>query len=327
MRALWHKHRILIVSAAIILLPVLYGSLVALDIADLPGIAVRSEGLSPNNYAEPVQLAQLENKSINESSGIAASRTHQNIMWTHNDSGDGPFIYAIDREGRHRGTWRVTGAEAIDWEDIAVGPGPDRNRSYIYVGDIGDNRRSRDQIIVYRMVEPAVSAAVTTPVGNPSRSDTEPSEAIRLKYPDGKHDAEALLVNPSTGTLYVITKSMSAPARVYKLENPSSSAAAQSLTLVTELSIPNLMGGLITGGDISPDGLRVALCSYLAACELSLTDRKVPFDDVWKQSPAAINIGTRKQGESVCYRADGLAVLATSEGIPCPLIETARRSQ
>ena len=325
MKALWQRHRILVVGVAIILLPICYGSLVALDIAPLPDIAAgRHVSGYDSAYAEPVQLANLENVAINESSGIAASRANDNIMWTHNDSGDGPFIYAIDRQGKHRGAWRVIGAEARDWEDIAVGPGPDRSRSYIYIGDIGDNGRSRDNIVVYRIREPAVSTGDPLPSVK-ARSQTDPADVIRLKYPDGKHDAEALLINPSTGTLYVVTKAMRAAARIYKLDAAASGGGVQALSLVGEVQIPNLMGGLITGGDISPDGRRVVLCSYLGASELVLSDRNAPFDDVWKQQPTPVNIGTRKQGEAVCYRVDGLALLATSEGVPCPLIEASRR--
>jgi hypothetical protein len=61
-----------------------------------------------------------------ESSGVAASRTHAGILWTHNDSGDGPNLYATDLHGTDRGAVRVPGAAAVDWEDIALGPCPRR---------------------------------------------------------------------------------------------------------------------------------------------------------------------------------------------------------
>src|SRR4030095_1706133 len=91
------------------------------------------------SYGQPTTLATIKDKSISESSGLVASRTTPGAYWTHNDSGDGPFIYAFDTRGDSFGTFRVTGAEARDWEDIAAGPGPQPNRSYLYIGDIGDN--------------------------------------------------------------------------------------------------------------------------------------------------------------------------------------------
>src|ERR1700742_2093879 len=90
-------------------------------------------------YGSPAKLATVKNPAVTESSGLVASRTTPGAYWTHNDSGDGPFIYAFDTRGDSFGTFRVSGAEARDWEDIAAGPGPQPNRSYLYIGDIGDN--------------------------------------------------------------------------------------------------------------------------------------------------------------------------------------------
>jgi hypothetical protein len=285
------------------------------------------EGFS-SDYEAPVHLVNLENQSIKESSGIAASRRNTGVFWTHNDSGDGPFIYAFDRQGKHRGVWRVTGAKAIDWEDMAIGPGPVRGRSYLYIGDIGDNSKKRDQITVYRVAEPQVnpkdsSSTVENPRG------TAAADVIRLKYPDGKYDAETLLIHPFTGDLYVITKVMRSPARVYKLRAPAPKSGVSTLSYVGELRFPNQFLGFITGGDTSPDGRRIIFCDYFGACELILPGKRgIAFDEIWKQSPLPVEIGgfpgVRRQGEAICYRADGLALLATSEGLPCPLIEVVR---
>jgi len=82
---------------------------------------------------------------------------------------------------------------------------------------------------------------------------------------------------------------------------------------------------LVTGGDISPDGLRVALCDYTQGYELVLTDAKTPFNQIWKQPLVAIELGERKQGEAIGYRLDGRALLATSEGKRSPLLQVERR--
>jgi hypothetical protein len=79
-------------------------------------------------YGPPTTIANLKNPGINESSGLAASRSNPGIYWTHNDSGDEPFVYAFDATGESRGVFRVTGAQARDWEDMAVGPGPGRGQ-------------------------------------------------------------------------------------------------------------------------------------------------------------------------------------------------------
>lgn len=274
-------------------------------------------------YGSPAQIAELEDGAIDESSGVVASRRNPGILWTHNDSGDGPFIYAFDLNGGKRGTWRVTGAKALDWEDIAAGPGTGgTGQSYLYVGDIGDNNKKRDEIIVYRVAEPVVTPADADTDRNEAQK-TEPAEAIRLRYPDGSHDAEALAVHPATGDLYLITKTRgSTPAGVYKLAAPFSGSTINTLKKISSLSTPGLFPGMITGADISPDGRKIILCDYLNAYELSLpASTGGKFDDIWKQSIAIVGLGARAQGEAVCYRLDGQAILATSEGEHAALIE------
>lgn len=278
-------------------------------------------------YGPPRRVADLEYQGVKESSGIVASTRNPGLFWTHNDSGDGPFIYAFDGQGKHRGVWRVTGALAEDWEDIAVGPGPKRGQSYIYIGDIGDNAKRRDEVVVYRVPEPHVAPNDSSST-NESPRVTGSADVIRLRYPDGRHDAEALLVHPSTGDLYIVTKVRAGPAGVYKLKASRQQQAAYALIRVGDIQCPSALGGFITGGDISRDGRRVILCDYLGACELVLPERQgIAFDDIWKQHTAPINLGPRRQGEAICYRADRLALMVTSEGLPCPLTEIPRQAR
>lgn len=282
-----------------------------------------AEAGAPVASATPAQIATLEDRRVNESSGIVASRRNPGLFWTHNDSGDGPFVYAFDRAGRRRGTWRVEGAKASDWEDIAAGPGPEPGRAYLYAGDIGDNDEERESVTVYRFPEPEVADADAASTRESPRA-TAAAEAIRIKYPDGAHNCEALLVYPTTGDLYFVTKAAGS-AGVYKLAAPFDASKVNTLARVATLRGPGFFGALVTGGDISPDGRRVALCDYAGGYELTLPEGSKSFDDVWAQKPTLVPLGARRQGESVCYSLDGAALLATSEGTPTPLIEVVLR--
>jgi len=275
-------------------------------------------------YQPPIVLGTLKDPAINESSGIVASRTSPGLYWTHNDSGDGPYVYALDERGAGRGTWRVAGATALDWEDIAAGPGPTRGANYLYIGDIGDNEARRDEIIVYRVKEPTIKSSDSSATKRKPLI-TDQADVIRLRYPDGAHDAEALMVHPKTGDLYVVTKVSFANPSVYKAVAPLNTTGPATLQRIAGLNIPSLFGGMITGGDISPDGSRVALCDYVDGYELVLPDARIAFDQIWKQPLKPVDLGKRKQGESIGYRLDGRALLATSEGVHPPLIEVVRR--
>ncbi len=273
-------------------------------------------------YGPPTTIATIKEKSISESSGLVASRSTPGAYWTHNDSGDGPFIYAFDRRGDSFGVFRVTGAEARDWEDIAAGPGPQANKSYLYIGDIGDNDEKRDEIVIYRVPEPKLTAA-TRKFTKARPGSTEPAEAIRLKYPDGKHDAEALLVHPTTGNIYIVNKVPIANPVVYEATAPFTTGKLVTMRRIGEIRVPSIFGGVVTGGSVSPDGRRVALCDYFQGYEIVLPAGR-DFDDIWKQKMTGFDLGKRKQGESITYRLDGKAFLATSEGKQSPLIQVLR---
>jgi hypothetical protein len=135
----------------------------------------------------------LKDRRITESSGLAASRRHHGIYWTHNDSDDGPYVYAVDgRTGRTVATVTLRGVTPRDVEAISVGPDGD-----VYVGDIGDNFGGRwPEVWIYRFHEPETLRDVTV-------------DATRytVRYADGPRDAESLMVHPVTGRVYIASKS------------------------------------------------------------------------------------------------------------------------
>jgi hypothetical protein len=286
----------------------------------LTGFILLIVALLTGPYGPPTTLATIKDNLISESSGLVASRTMPGAYWTHNDSGDGAFIYAITTRGDLLGVFRIDTAQNRDWEDIAAGPGPEPNRSYLYIGDIGDNDGVRPEVIVYRVAEPVPEA--TKPKANKARLHTIDSvETIRLKYPDGPHDAEALLVHPRTGNIYIVTKVVIADPGVYEAVGPFTAGQPITMRRIGETHVPSLFGGVITGGSISPDGRRVALCDYFQGYEIVLPAGSSQFNDIWKQKMTGFDLGKRKQGESITYRLDGKALLATSEGQLSPLIQ------
>ncbi|HKB68365.1 MAG TPA: hypothetical protein VKC61_21070 [Pyrinomonadaceae bacterium] len=290
------------------------------------GSAERNQTNAPSYevYLPPTKLADLEDQAISESSGLVASRTSPGSYWTHNDAGNEPLIYSFDSQGRSRGVWRVTGATNYDWEDLSTGPGPKPGTNYLYIGDIGDNDGTRSEIVIYRIPEPVIPNGV--PISTAQRPNaTETAEAIRLRYPDGSHNSEALLVHPRTGRIYLIVKEKSAKPGIYAADAPTGSGEVVTLARIGEVDLSGRSEGLINGGAISPDGQRAALSDYTQGYEFVLPDANAPFDSIWKQPMRTVDLGKRKHGETICYRLDGKALLATSERLPAPLIEIVRR--
>ena len=276
-----------------------------------------------SHYNPPQTLGSIANPEIDESSGLAASKCQPNVFWTHNDSGDDAFIYAIDKTGARLGTWKVPGAQNIDWEDIAEYK-DNAGKCFVYIGEIGDNRMKRSEHAVYRVREPKVATGdATSTKQQPRQTDT--ADKLRFTYPDSIHDAETLMVHPKTADIYILSKRISGPAGVYWLPSKFGSDQVATAEKIADVSMPAIPNGFVTGGDISPDGRRVIICDYAAGYEFTLPEGAANFDDIWKQAPETVDLGNRRVGEAVCYTPDGNALFATSEGKNAPMIEITRR--
>ena len=134
--------------------------------------------------------------------------------------GTRPPLYAVGDDGHALGTFTLTGATNVDWEDIAVGPGPIGGTSYVFVADIGSISQpfvsTRPSVDVYRVPEPAVSSTVSS--GAVSLGG---AEKLTFTYPgDAKYDAESLIVDPVTGKLYIVTKELVGREGVHRAGEP-----------------------------------------------------------------------------------------------------------
>lgn len=287
-------------------------------------VSTKGDAKAPSNvFDEPRVTGNIKSPDVTESSGIAASKCQSGVFWTHNDSGDDAFIFAIDKSGNNLGTWKVAAAENIDWEDIAA----IKDKSgicFIYIGEIGDNKTKRPVHTVYRVEEPTANASTHSSISS-SPLATSAAVSLSFSYPDANQDAESLLVHPQTGDIYIVTKRVSGPAGVYRLRPNFGVSEPQRAEKIDDLSVPAIPNGFLTGGDISPDGRRVVICDYTQGYEYSLPKGENDFSKIWKQTPEIVDLGKRKGGESVCYTADGTAIFATSEGRNSPIWEVGRK--
>ncbi|MEI7033517.1 WD40 repeat domain-containing protein [Streptomyces pratensis] len=223
---------------------------------------------------------------ITESSGLAASRVHPGVYWTHNDSDDGPYVYAVDsRTGKTVATITLRGVgEPRDVEAVSIGPDGD-----LYVGDIGDNLDGAwDHVWIYRFPEPDTlrDAAVT-------------AVQYDVTYADGARNAEALMVHPKNGRVYIASKNEGGGG-LYEGPARLSTGSANVFRRVDEVP-------WVTDGAFSPDGTRLALRSYFSAREYAFEDGRLGED-------RAVAAPFQRQAESVTYTADGSALMFGTEG-------------
>ncbi len=244
--------------------------------------------------------ARVASAAIQEASGIAASQNHAGVFWVHNDSGDSARIFAVSRTGADLGTWRVPNASALDWEDIAIGPGVSPGTTALYIADIGNNSLARTTVVVYRVAEPDPTTGGGT-TANP--------EVLRLTYSDGPHNAEALLVDPNDGSIVVVTKESSGNAGIYTATPSWGSSVV--LTRVGQISLG--AGTLVTAGDVAPDGKTIALRTYGS---LLVFDRPAATSIATALGGARClaQVASEQQGEAVAFLADSLGYITVSEG-------------
>ncbi|MFB3132655.1 MAG: hypothetical protein ACE10K_09070 [Rhodothermales bacterium] len=260
-------------------------------------------------FGRPTGMGLLEHNPIREASGVVASRKNPDVLWTHNDSGDAPRLYALNTRGEHLGVYTIEGAQARDWEDIALGPGPDPGRDYLYVGDIGDNETQYNLKYVYRVPEPLVDAHQA-----PVDTTLTGTATITLRYPDGRFDAETLLLDPLTSALYVITK-RSTRVRVYRTAYPPSTTDVNEMEQVTWLTlaaVPNASSGGqgAVAGDISPSGLEVLVKTYNRVYYWS---RASEATALFAHPPVRLPYQTEPQGEAIGWAGDGSGYFTLSE--------------
>ncbi|MEW2587744.1 WD40 repeat domain-containing protein [Streptomyces virginiae] len=249
-------------------------------LAVLPGTAYAAQSPGASSFT-------ISDPRIKESSGLAASRIHPGVYWTHNDSDDGPYVYAVDSAtGSTVARVTLTGiGRPRDVEAISLGPD-----GQLYVGDIGDNRGGTwDHVWIYRFQEPRQLGDVTVK-----------ATQFTVRYEDGPRNAESLMVHPVTGRVYIASKDES---RGGLYEGPAQLAAGGDNVFRRVADVP-----WVTDGAFSPDGNRLTLRGYFTA-------RTYPWKDGRPEGEGErVDAPWQGQAESVTYSADGSTLLFGSEG-------------
>ncbi|MEV5362006.1 WD40 repeat domain-containing protein [Streptomyces cellulosae] len=229
----------------------------------------------------------INDPRITESSGLAASRQHPGVYWTHNDSDDGPYLYAVDSgTGDTVARLTLTGiGTPRDVEAISVGPG---NR--LFVADTGDNLGGTwPYVWIYELPEP-----------QRLQDATVQATQYVVKYSDGPRDAEAMVVHPKTGRVYLIDKHEDG-GHLY--EGPAK-LSPEGDNVFRPIAPVELW---TTDAALSPDGQDLAVRGYFGGIHYAWNGGKL-------QRKGRLSVPLQGQGESVTYSADGSRLLFGSEG-------------
>jgi hypothetical protein len=271
---------------------------------------------------------------IGEASGLAASFRHPGIYWVHNDSraffdspSTEPLLYAIDAEGRVRGELWVDRLKPYDWEAISAFRW--KGKSYLLIGDVGDNRARRGRGIRLDAVE--------EPSPVEGRLHVKPAWTLRLTYPDGPRDAEAMAVDEAEEVIYILSK-RDTPARLYRAPLLAGKGGSRKLEYLGEIA--ELVAPLTTGIPselkvlpfthqptdmaFAPDGGEVAVLTY-AHLYVFRRPAGLSWLEALRGTPEVIDLPGARQYEGLSYSRDGVAWLIVQEGEGSPVLRLPRR--
>lgn len=283
--------------------------------------ALRAVELAPG-FSGPTEVGRLAEPHNLEQSGLAVSRRTPDLLWTHNDSGGEPVLFALNLDGTRRGAVRVAGVQNRDWEEVTTFELD--GRAWVMAAEIGDNFAKHAQSMLYVLAEPdAAQLDPAQPLVLP------PDYTICFSYEDGPRDCEALAVDPQERVVYLLSK-RDRPTRLYRLPlaaAPAEQAAvARFVGKVWDFPQPDGMqrmsplpavslSGWPTAMNFMPDGSGALVLTYGALYLFPRTPGESWADGLARE-PKLLPMFALPQAEAIAVTADGRSVYLCSERTP-----------
>lgn len=247
---------------------------------------------SPAAAEEGTVVSRLGDKQIVEASGLAISAGIPDVAYTLNDSGNKPMVYAIRiSTGQTVGRADLSRYKLEDTESLYVDP-----RGQMWVGDLGDNDHSRNDVSILRFPEPGIG-----------KHKIVAAERFGVRYDDGKVDVESMLVNPANGQVFLASRNRLGGAGTMYALPPTLQPGSPNVATNMKVQLP----ADVTDGTFSADG--------------SLALLRTP-SRVWVANPRGwtmvhqINLPRPEKSESITFERGDQTFLVGGEGEKSPLI-------
>lgn len=238
-----------------------------------------------------------------EVSGIADSYSQPGTIWMIEDGDNPAQLLRVTHDGELQAAVNLPTAENRDWEALAIGPGPENGKKYLYIAETGDNEKKYSEYAIYRLQEPAAGIQSVDQV-----------DKLRFTYGDNNpHDAEALMIDPITKDLIILTKEV--PSKIFTLRYPHDAAAVQ---VAEESGVSRIAQA--TAGDISPDGTEVLLRNYTSVMYWKKQGSET-IQSLLQTEGVEIPVKLEPQGEAISFKtnAGGFFTLSENGGLPIQL--------
>lgn len=256
---------------------------------------VKYKGSSSLPFSMTPDTTYIAPGQIDEASGIADSKKNPGYLWVEEDSGNPPEVTLLSYNGIVQKKIYIKGAQNRDWEDLAIGNGPIPGENYIYLAETGDNNATHTNYAIYRFIEPL---------------QTEDTvyiwDKLKFQYPDASHDAEAILTDPETNDIYIITKRDSL-SRIYKFSYPQSTTSTTTVSFVGEMRSSG-----ICSAAVSPDGKELLAKNYTNIYYWKRSaGESIP--SALQRIPVTLGYVLEPQGEAICFKNNNAGFYTLSE--------------
>ena len=281
------------------------------------------EGFDPTGDVDQIPSWSNVRKlpgELSEISGLVWAEDRPDRVYAHNDSGDTPTFYAIDQNGRILDRISLRGARHVDWEDAFLTRWNDQTQ--LWAADIGDNLARRSEVVIYAIDLPATNPRETS--NSTKVRQVQPRSEIRLRYPDGPRDCEAIAFDPRTNQVVMIAKTPFPWSRLYAASlseddiGPDATRSVTRSSMKTLRYVGNLAVPMVTALDIHPRSGRWLVVNYFHAFVFSprgTGERDAGEPEIWKQTPLTIPLPDMRQVEAACWGQDNRVIIA-GEGSP-----------
>ena len=246
----------------------------------------------------------VEDRALSEMSGLVASHRHPGVLWSINDSGSFARLYRVGTQGQALGRVKLSGAWLHDTETLARWQQPERD--WLLIGDVGDNRAKRDDVVVHAVAEP-----------DSDDTGARIAWSLRFRYPDGPRDAEGMAVDQARAELLVLSK-RDQPARLYRV--PLSVQGGEHPVTAEYLGSPRpgAIEGAVTALDLSEDGRDLAVLTY-RGLYLWHRDGDESWAQVLQRAPRSLPLPAMRKAEAMALHPTPGSIMVGSEHRPTPL--------
>jgi hypothetical protein len=256
---------------------------------------------------------EVESETLAEASGLAASYLNDDVLFSINDSGHKPRLYALGVDGSDLGSWPIEFRERHDFEDMAAFRLD--GKAYLLIADTGDNFNWRRQLTLVVLEEPDITTLN-------SETILKPSWTFSFSYPDGYRDSEGIAVDEETRSIMLVSKRR-VPAEIFTLplKPDANHVVAQPIARLKGIPQPTprdlredseygYSRSMPTAMDIR--GRKAMVVTYKDAY-LFARDRRESWADAFSSLPVRIPLPDMNGLESGAFSSNGRQFFVTGE--------------